>query len=57
MIEVTRDELLSLDSYEKLRPARRAEIIELKQRRRVSVGPSMTLLFENHDTVLSQFRK
>lgn len=50
-------EIKDLVEYEKARDAMRAEIIELKQRRRVSVGDNLTFLFENRATVLFQIQE
>jgi hypothetical protein len=41
-------------AYGALRDARRRHIIELKKKRRVSVGPQITLVFENRDTMRHQ---
>ena len=35
----------------------RRRIIELKRARRVSVGPEVTFVFENHDTVFFQIQE
>ena len=51
-IEAT--ELWSLDEYETVRPEFRRQIIALKERRRVDVGPLVTFLFMNRDLVRSQ---
>ena len=50
-------EVLDLVEYEKVRDAMRARIIEVKTRRRISVGDNLTLLFENRDTVLFQIQE
>jgi len=50
-------ELKNLVEYERVREAMRARIIELKKERRVSVGNSLTFLFENRDTVLFQIQE
>jgi hypothetical protein len=47
----------NLVEYEKVRDAMRQKVIETKVHRRVSVGPSLTLLFENRDTVLFQIQE
>jgi Protein of unknown function (DUF3501) len=47
----------NLVEYEKVREAMRAEIIELKKKRRVSVGPNLTFLFENRETALFQVQE
>jgi len=57
MHEVKRSELLNLGAYEEIRPRFRARMIERKKRRRVALGEHMTLIFENHDTVLFQIQE
>jgi hypothetical protein len=57
MKKVERNELLSLAAYEEVRPHFRSRIIELKSRRRIGVGDHMTLIFENHDTMLLQVQE
>jgi uncharacterized protein DUF3501 len=43
--------------YERQREAFRARIIALKQRRRISVGPLVTLVFENRETLQFQIQE
>lgn len=50
-------DLLDILQYEKVRPQYRDRIIALKQARRISVGPYITLVFENRDTVLFQIQE
>src|SRR5881396_867063 len=50
-------EILNLVEYERVREARRREIIELKRRRRVSVGRYLTFVFENRETVWFQVQE
>ncbi len=57
MPRVERSELQSLGAYEKIRPRFRARMIERKKRRRIALGDHMTLIFENHDTVLFQIQE
>jgi hypothetical protein len=57
MKPVTRDELLNLHEYEKVREARRHAIIELKRRRRVQVGRYLSFVFENHATAWFQIQE
>jgi hypothetical protein len=57
MNKVTRSEILDIAQYEKVRGEFRSRIIALKKRRRLAVGPMITLVFENHDTVLSQIQE
>ncbi len=47
-------DLLSIADYERQREPFRSQIIALKQRRRISLGPLITLVFENHDTLRFQ---
>lgn len=57
MNKVDRSELLGLGDYEGIRAQFRGRMIEAKKRRRISVGPHMTFVFENHDTVLLQIQE
>jgi hypothetical protein len=57
MNKVARSEILDIAQYEKIRHEFRRRIIALKKRRRLGVGPMITLVFENHDTVLSQIQE
>ncbi len=49
--------VLDIAEYEKQRPAFRARMIEAKKHRRVHVGPIMTFVFENRDTVVFQIQE
>ena len=57
MNKVVLSEILDIAQYEKTRGEYRRRIIELKKRRRLAVGPMITLVFENHETVLSQIQE
>ncbi len=57
MKPVARDELLELGAYEQVRERFRARILAEKRSRYVPLGSNMTLLFENHDTVLFQIQE
>ena len=50
-------EILNLVEYEKVRVARRRELVELKKARRVSVGRYLTFVFENRATVWFQIQE
>ena len=50
-------DLLSHADYEAQRPTFRQEIIALKKRRRIEVGPMVTLIFENRQTLLFQVQE
>ncbi|MDE2038736.1 MAG: DUF3501 family protein [Elusimicrobia bacterium] len=55
--QIKPEELLDLRGYEALRPRRLAEIIALKERRRVALGPWVSCVFENRRTVLHQIQE
>jgi len=57
MQKVHRDDVIDIAAYENTRPAFRQRIIELKKNRRLQVGPIITFVFENHDTVLFQIQE
>jgi hypothetical protein len=57
MKQVAREEVLDLVQYELQRDAMRDDVIARKRVRRVGVGSNMTLLFENHATVLFQIQE
>ncbi len=57
MRRVTADELLSLGAYEQVRDRFRQRIIAHKRDRRLLLGPEMSLVFEDHDTVLMQVQE
>ena len=50
-------ELLSPRDYEKVRRGVVAEIIKLKTRRRIEIGPWVSIVFENRRTVLYQIQE
>ena len=54
---LTLDDIADLRAYEREREAFRAHVIALKKRRRVHVGPILTLVFENRDTIRFQIQE
>jgi hypothetical protein len=50
-------DVLNIYEYEKVREALRRRVIDLKRRRRVSVGRHLSFVFENRDTVLFQIQE
>src|SRR3989442_4685426 len=54
MKQLIQTDLLSAVDYERQREQFRSEIIALKQRRRISIGPLITLVFENRETLRFQ---
>ena len=57
MRKVAIDDIVGLAGYEKIRQDFRRRIIELKQNRRISLGDSVSLVFENRDTVIFQIQE
>jgi Protein of unknown function (DUF3501) len=57
MEKIALSDVKNLVEYEKVREAQRAAVIALKKDRRVSVGESLTFLFENRETVLFQVQE
>lgn len=55
--KLTVDDILDARAYERVRDAFRAEVIELKRRRRVHLGTIVTLVFENRDTMRWQVQE
>ncbi|MCC5811533.1 MAG: DUF3501 family protein [Ectothiorhodospiraceae bacterium] len=55
--EVTRDDILPMEEYGKMRKAHRAELVQIKRHRRVSCGPFATFYFENYHTMWSQIHE
>ncbi len=57
MTKLTLEDIADLRAYERERDEFRAHVIALKKRRRVHVGPVVTLLFENRDTIRFQIQE
>jgi hypothetical protein len=57
MKKVQAAELLDLAAYEQVRERFRTRIIEAKKQRRLGVGPHLTFIWENRDTVLFQIQE
>jgi uncharacterized protein DUF3501 len=54
---VSREQVLDLTAYERVRPEFLEHTIALKRPRRVAVGDRLTFIFENRDTVLFQIQE
>jgi hypothetical protein len=57
MKQLTVEDIRNLHEYEIERPDFRQKVIGLKARRRLPLGPLMTLVFENRDTVRFQIQE
>jgi hypothetical protein len=54
---ITRDSLLTLEAYAKVRKSSRAEAIAHRKRRSVALGEHMTLQFEDEQTIRRQIQE
>jgi hypothetical protein len=54
--KLTLDDIADLRAYEREREAFREQVIALKKRRRVGVGPFVTFVFENRETIRFQIQ-
>ena len=50
-------DIVDLRAYERERPELQQRVLALKRRRRIAVGPIVTLLFENRDTIRFQIQE
>jgi hypothetical protein len=57
MAKLTIDDISDLRAYERERAEFRRHVIDLKKLRRVHVGPVITLVFENRDTIRFQIQE
>lgn len=55
--KLTLDDISDLRAYEREREAFRRQIMDLKKRRRIGIGPFMTVVFENRDTIRFQIQE
>jgi hypothetical protein len=56
-MKLTLDDIADLRAYEREREEFREHVIALKKKRRIGVGPVVTLVFENRDTVRFQIQE
>jgi hypothetical protein len=56
MKKLTPDDLLTLETYARERPAFRARVLAHKRPRNVAVGPHVTLMFEDRLTIQYQIQ-
>lgn len=57
MPHITRDSLMTLESYAKVRPDLRAEVMAHKKNRMVELGDHVTLIFEDEKTMRYQIQE
>lgn len=54
---ISRDDIMDMDEYAKVRKERRRAITELKKNRRLGIGPDATCYFESYDTMWHQIHE
>ena len=57
MRKLTTDDIVDHRAYEREREAFRAQIIDMKRRRRIALGDIVTIVFENTDTMRWQVQE
>ena len=57
MYSINKDELLDIIEYEKVRNDYRKDIIAYKKNRRFTLGPNVTIIFENKKTLMFQIQE
>ena len=55
--KLTRDDILPMEEFMKIRADKRRELLAIKQNRRVPIGPFATFYFENRDTMWWQIHE
>ena len=55
--EISKEDIMPLDSYMKNRREMRKNIVEFKKNRRVALGPYATFYFESYETMLAQVQE
>lgn len=51
------DDILDLRAYEKVRTEKKAEVLDIKRRRRIEVGTFVSVMFESRDTMWYQIQE
>ena len=55
--EITRADILDMETYAKIRAEKRKAVVAIKKHRRVPIGPYATFYFENYDTMWLQIHE
>ena len=55
--KITRDDILSMDAFGKVRADKRKALVAMKKHRRMDVGPVATFYFENYETMWWQIHE
>ena len=54
---ITKEDLIPLDAYAKVRRQMRKELVEFKKHRRILLGPYATFYFECYETMIAQVQE
>ncbi|OLZ10000.1 DUF3501 family protein [Sulfobacillus thermosulfidooxidans] len=57
MRPLTREDIVPIETYEQMREQFRRRIIDIKKVRRVDIGPRISVVFENRDTMRFQIQE
>src|SRR4051794_23780561 len=57
MSKLTLEDIVDMRAYEREREDFRSRIIDLKKKRRIALGPIVTMVFENRDTIRFQIQE
>lgn len=57
MTTLTKKDFLNIADYEKIRTQKRSEIIQIKKKRSIFIGPDAHVMFENKDTIQAQIQE
>lgn len=55
--EITRDDIMAMSEYAKVRAHKRKELVAVKRNRRLAIGPDATFYFESYATMWSQIHE
>lgn len=55
--EITRDDIMPIADYEKIRKESKKQLIAVKKDRRIAVGPFVTFYFESYETMWAQIHE
>ena len=55
--EITKEDIMPLDTYTKNRGELRKNIVDFKKDRRIPLGPYATFYFESYETMLAQIHE
>lgn len=55
--EISRDDILPIEEFAKIRKDKRQELVGIKKNRRIEVGPVATFYFESYDTMWWQIHE